>query len=112
MNWACTSGTKEEKAQQTRLRGRRRCVWDAVDAASKALTTGDKVTTEDEVVAALQSIQTLCQAGITRVEGWAQTALKALKQQDVISDKRDVVSIAEAYKEERIQHLNRAAERL
>jgi uncharacterized protein YnzC (UPF0291/DUF896 family) len=63
--WGPTEGSKQEKAEQSRLRHRYRLIWDAM---------------EDQRLDAGSALEELCQiqqrmkAGITRVEQWATKA--------------------------------------
>ena len=70
--WGVTEGSKQEKQEQSRLRARRRLVWDAINEAAKV----DGIDAE-EVVNRLQSLQSSLQAGISRIETWANEAKKA-----------------------------------
>ena len=65
--WGPTMGTKEENAMQSRLRLRRRVTWKAIQMSSP---------NEEAVVIELQVLQNTHRLGISRVEAWAQEAIK------------------------------------
>jgi hypothetical protein len=65
--WGPTEGSKEEKAEQSRLRHRYRLIWDAME---------DEKLDRDPALEEICKIQQKMKAGITRVEQWATYAKK------------------------------------
>jgi hypothetical protein len=76
--WGVTKGTSGEKAEQSRLRQRRRKLWHAVIQSAKQKDINmSEADTQLAVVAELDQLQASLRAGISRVECWAADALKA-----------------------------------
>ena len=89
--WACTIGDSTEKSQQTRMRARRRLLWDAISASG-----GDK----EALVAELDAIQQRLKSGISRVEAWAVTLKK--QHRDDANCGATILSVAQEYEQGKV----------
>jgi hypothetical protein len=93
-DWGPTCGNKEEKAQQGRLRMRRRGLWTAIKQAAQGMGS-----TEDEVVKELQAVQDELCSGISRVEEWGASAKKKAGSSNILQEAQSYKQALLAYQQ-------------
>ena len=96
--WGVTEGTKQEKEGQSRLRNRRRLLWDEVQYAAEM-----KDSTVAQVAVKLDEIQKQLGNGISRVEEWAKEARK--KNAAPENNGYTIIDEAEAYRKKRLAQM-------